>query len=290
MRDNQLSFTQRLGRDIRGKKSLLVCGIDPVYKSLPAFARRSNELSSIENYFRRVIDALRECVVGVKLQSAFFEFYRGKGVDCMFRLAAHAKNAGLITICDAKRGDISSTALAYAKAYLDSDEFDAMTVNPYLGADSITAFADEAFKQRKGIFVLARTTNPGSKHIQDLRVSGRAVYMKVTAMCKAISSRYPSGDMYSLIGLVAPATYAESMREIRSAYRNCYILVPGIGAQGGAMDVVASAVNKDGLGAIVNISRSLTYLRAANYKELKTRLISSADYYNSEINMILCGC
>lgn len=289
MRNTRLSFTRRLGRDIRRKKSLLVCGIDPVYKSLPAFARRSNELSSIENYFRRVIDVLRARVVGVKLQSAFFEFYRGKGVDCMFRLAERAKNAGLITICDAKRADISSTALSYAKAYLAYDEFDALTVNPYLGADSIITFADEALKQRKGIFVLTKTTNPGSRDIQDMRVNGRAVYMKVTEICKAISSRYTAGDIYSLIGLVAPATYAESMREIRNAYRNCYILVPGIGAQGGAMDAVASAINKDGLGAIVNVSRGLTYTRASNYKELYANLLATADYYNVEIDKAIHG-
>jgi orotidine-5'-phosphate decarboxylase len=191
----------------------------------------------------------------------------------------YAKEKGLLVILDGKRNDIGSTAEAYAQAYLGTVpcggasvapwDADALTINPYLGADGITPFAKMASTRGGGLFALVRTSNPSARDIQDLVSGGRPIYRHVGELVKTWAEPYRDESGYSLLGAVVGATYPEQLAELRAAMPGIVFLVPGYGAQGGTAASVASAFDENGLGAIVNNSRGLTfaYLR----KEMKGR-------------------
>jgi len=175
----------------------------------------------------------------------------------------------MIVIADAKRGDIGSTAKGYSNAYLGYtsiagknvsvfDNIDFLTVNPYLGVDTITPFVEDCSKHEKGIFVLVKTSNPSSGELQDLKLeNGKAIYEHVASLVEKWGEDLRGKYGYSSVAAVVGATYPEQLKEIREKAPHTYFLIPGYGAQGGKAEDIALGFDKDGLGGIVNASRSL---------------------------------
>lgn len=253
-----------------------VCvGIDPRPEDLPdgfldAYpGDRSGVARALEAFGRGVVEVVAPLVPAVKFQAAFYEAYGPEGVSALHSTAAHAKEAGLVVLMDGKRNDIGLTAEAYARAYLGkvpvgdrfepSWEVDAMTVNPYLGSDGIIPFVKVAAREGKGVFVLVRTSNASAREFQDLESDGRPIYRHVAERLAswAISHRGDSG--YSLVGAVVGATYPAELAELRKALPGVPFLVPGYGTQGGTAADVAPAFDSEGLGALINNSRGITF-------------------------------
>jgi orotidine-5'-phosphate decarboxylase len=174
-----------------------------------------------------------------------------------------AKRRGLLVIADGKRNDISSTAEAYANAYLSDEMFDcdALTVTPYLGRDSLMPFVDACQRYGKGLFVVLKTSNPGSKDFEDqaLAATGRPLYEKIAGVLNELGEGLVGDSGYSSIGAVIGATFPEEGQRLRTLMPKALILVPGYGTQGGSATAAAECFNENGLGAVVNSSRGITY-------------------------------
>jgi orotidine-5'-phosphate decarboxylase len=170
-----------------------------------------------------------------------------------------AKELGLVTILDAKRGDIASTAAAYAEAAFTAFDADALTVNPYLGRDAVEPFVAAARRDGRGLFVLVRTSNPGAGLFQDLVCDGRPVYQHVAAAVAAWNGENVGACGLGDVGAVVGATHPAELRLLREQLPNVWLLVPGYGAQGGTAADVRAALRPDGLGAVVNSSRGVTF-------------------------------
>jgi orotidine-5'-phosphate decarboxylase len=216
-----------------------------------------------------VIDVVAPLVPAVKFQSAFFEAYGPEGLAALHATIDHARRQGLIVIFDGKRNDIGSTAEAYARAYLGKvpvgEAFepawnvDAMTVNPYLGTDGITPFVKIAAREHKGVFVLVRTSNASAGEFQDLISNGQPLYRHVARKVAEWTAGHLGAAGYGLVGAVVGATYPDELAQLRTAFPDILFLVPGYGTQGATSREIASAFNSDGLGAIVNNSRGITF-------------------------------
>jgi len=250
--------------------SRLCVGIDPDAKRL--FSERSvlrtanPGLSSqglLDAFCSAAVEAASLYACAVKPQAAFFEAMGIWGYESLSRCMKLARDKGIPVILDAKRGDIGSTASAYAAAYLDpSAPFfaDALTVNPYLGPDTLESFASAAGKAGSGLFILVKTSNPGSGAFQDtLLADGRPLYMKVAQSVIDLGSSNVGECGYSNIGAVVGATYPEELAVIRKAMPQTVFLVPGYGAQGGTAEDVRGAFNPDGYGAVVSSSRGIIF-------------------------------
>ncbi len=224
----------------------LVLGVDP----RPAWHPGGDALGHIRRYSLEVMEALAPYIAAVKLQAAFFEALGPKGYALMHELAAAARVMALPVIWDAKRGDIGSTARAYAEAYLEAYPGSALTVNPYLGEDAVAPFLEAAARSGGMVFVLVKTSNPGSGMFQDLEVAGRPLYRVVAEAVAAWSERYAVGR-WSRVGAVVGGTYPERVRELRGVLPRSVFLVPGLGAQGGAV--------LRGEGLLLSASRALYY-------------------------------
>jgi orotidine-5'-phosphate decarboxylase len=269
-------FADRLAAVIRTKGNALCVGLDPRWESLPTEIRRrygddslSAMASAYEEFCDRVLEIVAPLVPVVKPQSAFFEACGPDGMAVMQRLLRKARGLGLLTILDAKRNDIASTAAAYADAAFGGVsmagrvhpvwEADALTVNPYLGRDAVEPFLQSARRAQAGVFVLVRTSNPGAGLFQDLVADGRPVYCHVAeavaAWARENVGRCGLGD----VGAVVGATYPAELAALRQLTPDVIFLVPGYGAQGGGAADVAPAFRADGLGAVVNSSRGILF-------------------------------
>jgi orotidine-5'-phosphate decarboxylase len=252
------SFGARLARQVQRIGNPIVVGLDPDLSLVPAaFFKGTTHAAGVERFCVAVLDAIDGLVPVVKLQSAFFEVMGGDGLHAMVRIAERATARGLLVILDAKRGDIGSTSQAYADAFLGPQAFvrcDAMTVNPYLGWDSLEPFFSAALANRKGVFVCAQTSNPGARDLQSAMMNGKPVYQLVAEHV----ARVNSGEEPSL-GLVVGATFPETAEALRRLGARCWFLVPGIGAQGATVDVRSRFLRPDGLGALLSSSRGLTF-------------------------------
>lgn len=212
-----------------------------------------------------VIDSVADLVPAVKPQAAFFEELGPAGMQALARVVDHATAAGLIVIMDAKRGDIGSTAEAYARAFLGRKPqsawgCDALTVNPYLGDDSLTPFVQRCSQTGAGIFVLVKTSNPGSRTLQDLVVESAAPLYRVTAQwIQSLAHSTRGTHQYGDIGAVIGATHPQQLAELRREMPDTLFLIPGFGAQGGTAADVAGGFDADGLGAVVNSSRAIIF-------------------------------
>jgi orotidine-5'-phosphate decarboxylase len=269
--DEEMHFADRLHDRIDGVDSRLVIGIDPYPKRLfgesSPFARAYPGFGPQEllrEFCGILIEAAEETACAVKPQSAFFESMGLFGIGVLAECLRAARARGIPVILDAKRGDIGGTAAAYAQAYLDpnSDFFaDALTVNPYLGPDTLEPFAGAAAKAGCGLFVLVKTSNPGSGAFQDqvLRESGERLYARVARAVAGLGEANIGRHGYSHIGAVVGATYPSELHELREVLKPSYLLVPGYGAQGGSAHDVKGAFMPGGTGAIVNASRSIDY-------------------------------
>jgi len=274
------NFADRLMDAIREKNSRVCVGIDPVPESFPRHLQPDDgKWTNHGDVDQKVYDATREfcwhiieavagTAVAVKFNSAFFERLSSDGIGLLDTVLSDVEESrlGLLTILDAKRGDIGSTADAYARAVFREyyggfpDVPDAVTINPYLGTDGIQPFLEEARRLGRGVFVLVRTSNPSAAEIQDLMTEdGKRVYRHVADLVSAWGEPHIGSSGYSLVGAVVGATWPEQLAELRQAMPHTPFLVPGYGAQGGAAADVAGAFDADGLGAIVNSSRGIMY-------------------------------
>ena len=206
---------------------------------------------------RRIIDNVYDIVPIFKLQIAFYEAYGLKGLNAYRRTLEYIKAKDSLSIGDIKRGDISSTAEMYAKAHFDGEfEADFITLNPYMGFDSITPYLSYIESGEKGIFVLLRTSNMGAKDIQYLDIEGEKLYYHIGDRLNEMGAQYLGDCGYSPIGAVVGGTHIDEAEEIRNRYKDMFFLIPGYGHQGGKGEDVAMYLN-DGNGGIVNSSRGI---------------------------------
>jgi orotidine-5'-phosphate decarboxylase len=256
-------FADRLTQQILAKNSRCIVGLDPRVDQMPAFVSGNGAYAAITAFHELVIDAVADLVPAVKPQLAFFEQYGVAGMQAFENTVLAAKQRGLLVIADGKRNDISSTAEVYANAYLGEGAFDcdALTVTPYLGRDSLAPFVEACKKHGKGLFVVLKTSNPGSGDFQDQRLetTGRPLYESIASALHEMGEDLIGESGYSSIGAVIGATFPEEGRRLRELMPRAQILVPGYGAQGGSAQAAAVCFNDDGLGAIVNSSRGATY-------------------------------
>lgn len=275
-------YATRLHEAVRAKGTPALVGLDPRYDQLPEPVRRAAEERNVpdrsslvagafEEFCFRIIDVVAPLVPAVKPQTAFFEEQGPAGCLALQRVIRRARDAGLIVICDAKRGDIGSTAEAYARGYLagsdpDSASWgaDALTVNPYLGEDSLQPLVNVAEDHGAGIYVLVRTSNPGAKDFQDRQADflpgePRPVYRHVAHLVERLAAATTGDGGYGCVGAVVGATWPEELSELRQAMPRAPLLVPGYGAQGAGAGEVAGAFDADGFGALINSSRGIIF-------------------------------
>lgn len=254
-------FADRLATAVRAKGTPLCVGLDPRHDMLPAALARKHldPAAAYEEFCLRVLDIVSPLAGVVKPQSAFFEAGGPAGFAALQSVCRRARQLNLVTILDAKRGDIASTAAAYAEAAFSAFDADALTVNPYLGRDAVEPFLQAARKSQRGLFVLVRTSNPGAGLFQDLMCDGRPLYRHVGDAVAAWNRDNLGATGYGDIGAVVGATHPAELAALRAALPECWLLVPGYGAQGASAADVAAAVRPDGLGAIINSSRGITF-------------------------------
>ena len=264
------SFSDRLDSAVRQRKTPVLVGLDPRADMLPDGFLRAGATSPDElaDAFRAfccaVVDVVAPLVPAVKPQAAFFEQIGPPGMAALAEVIRYAGSKGLIVILDGKRNDIGSTATAYARGYLGCGDqsvwgADAMTVSPYLGADSLEPFVDVARERAAGVFVLVKTSNPGGGMFQDLEANGRAVYRHVAEYVESQAAGAVAACGYGPVGAVVGATYPEQLAELRAEMSHAWFLVPGFGSQGGTAADVAAAFDPTGGGAIVNNSRGIIF-------------------------------
>ena len=244
-----MGFVAQLEQAWQRSGSLVCVGLDPEPARFPAVLRDAPD--AVFEFCRAIVDATADLVCCFKPQIAHFAALRAEGA--LERLIAHihAHHPGVPVILDAKRGDIGSTAQNYASEAFDRYAADAVTVNPYLGRDSVQPFLD---RTDRGVILLCRTSNPGARDVQDLEVAGRPLYQRVAALV---------ADEWNTNGncaLVVGATYPRELAEVRAIAGAMPLLVPGVGAQGGDVAaVVANGKNADGAGLIISSSRAILY-------------------------------
>jgi len=263
-------FADRLADCVERKRSQLVLGLDPVLDMLPVELQGEahgveSAAAAVARFCRGVIDAAAPHLVGVKPQLAFFEALGPHGVRALEEACAYARDAGLLVIADAKRADIGSTARAYAAAYIEPRGelpplADSVTVNPYLGRESIEPFIAACKRHGGGIFVLTKTSNAGSADVQDLKLSdGRVLWHHVAQLAREWGEDLVGERGLSSVGLVVGATYPRAIGEARRLCPQQVLLLPGIGAQGASPADVARAFTSGPASAVVSVSRALIY-------------------------------
>lgn len=281
-------FADRLLDAIKEKGSPICVGIDPIYDMLPdaiAGEKSSRDASDkskvIDHYYAFITEVLKIVaphVPIVKFQSAYFEQYHSDGVDAYYSLIHEAKQLGLLVIGDAKRGDIGSTSTAYAVGHLEdfsgdeADEYgapDALTINPMLGMDAIEPFISTALAYEKGLFVLVRTSNPGSKDFQDVTLADGRSWSELVAdtLQKRIHAAGFGAGGFSSIGAVVGATQTHTMTALRQRLPNSIFLLPGYGTQGATGEMTRAAFNTNAQGAIVSASRSILYPKGDDWRQ-----------------------
>lgn len=267
----------KLVEKIKKTGAPIVVGLDPMMKFVPehikkaAFEEKGETLEgaaeAIWQFNKKIIDTTYDLIPAVKPQIAMYEQFGIPGLVAFKKTVDYCKEKDLVVIGDIKRGDIGSTSAAYATAHLgkvkvgntECREFneDFVTVNPYLGTDGVQPFIDVCKEEKKGIFVLVKTSNPSSGEFQDRLIDGRPLYEWVGEKVAHDWGEQIVGDSYSYVGAVVGATYPEIGKALRKIMPKTFILVPGYGAQGGTGKDLTHFFNEDGLGAIVNSSRGI---------------------------------
>lgn len=272
-------FIDRLMDKVKKLKNPTVMGMDPKLEYIPISIRKKNldlygnsfkaASESILEFNRRLIDAVLDIIPAIKPQLAYYEMYGTEGVRAFEETVRYGHEKGMLVIADGKRNDIGSTSEAYSKSYLgeallEDDvakpvyNVDALTVNGYLGIDGIKPMIEDCIKYRKGIFVLVKTSNPSSLQLQDMVVEdGRKVYEVMADLVLDWGKNIIGQCGYSSVGAVVGATWPRQLAELRERMPTTCFLVPGYGAQGGGAEDVAGAFDRNGLGAVINASRSL---------------------------------
>ena len=278
----------KLVANIKKTNAPIVVGLDPMLNYIPehvqkkAFAEFGETLEgaaeAIWQFNKEIVDKTYDLIPAVKPQIAMYEQFGIPGLVAFKKTVDYCKEKGLVVIGDIKRGDIGSTSAAYAVGHLGKVQIgsksysafdgDFATVNPYLGTDGIKPFVDVCKEEKKGIFILVKTSNPSSGEFQDRMIDGRPLYEWVGEKVAEWGADC-MGDSYSYVGAVVGATYPEMGKVLRDIMPKSYILVPGYGAQGGQGKDLVHFFNKDGLGAIVNSSRGIiAAYKQDKYKEM----------------------
>ena len=274
-------FADRLSDAVKQKSTPLVVGLDPVYGRLPEAIRSHGHMNdetdvaasvdAIFEFCTRTLKIVAPLIPAVKINVGYFERYFWEGMETYYALVSEAEAQGLEVIGDVKRGDIGHTASAYAEAHLQNPEFadmegiiapDAITVNGFAGSDGILPFADIADEQGKGVFVWVRASNPSAGAIQDFADgAGVKMFEKLANVVGQIANQNKrlGSSGYSNVGMVIGGTSPEETTALRQRYPKCWFLVPGFGSQGASAADCIRFCNRDGLGALINASRSIIY-------------------------------
>lgn len=264
----------RLIAEIRKKACPICVGLDTTLERIPPQMREGRDRTFREAadlllcYNRLMLDAVSDLVPSVKIQCACYEMYGTAGVEAFAETVRLAREKGLVVIADAKRSDIGASAACYADAFIGRTPladgsrpvFDAdfVTVNPYLGSDGIEPFLNACRQYDRGIFVLVKTSNPSGCELQDLKLAdGSLVYEQMMRYVSAFGRGLIGKSGFSDVGAVVGATHPEQARALREAYPSVFLLLPGVGAQGGSMADVACCFDHEGRGAVINISRAV---------------------------------
>lgn len=263
----QAPFFDRLEAARSEKHSVLCVGIDPRLERMPPeiTAGREGDVEAILTQFGiELLELAGPHAACFKPQIAFFEAHGMPGLRAFAAVIQAARRRDLLIVGDVKRGDIGSTATAYAQAFLQPGadlEVDAITINPYLGADALEPFVTHADAAGKGLYVLVRTSNPGGADLQELETDGgMRVFQRVAAMVRGLGDPHRSATSgLSCVGAVVGATTPAALEALREEMPDTPFLVPGYGAQGGTAADIAAAFRADGSGAVVNASRSINY-------------------------------
>lgn len=272
-----MNFADAVITRVRSLGHPLCVGLDPHLDLIPALFRRGSMAAedpqtvlAVSELLFALLDRIAGKVAIIKPQSAFFEQLGAAGIELLQQVMSRARAQGLLVLLDAKRGDIGSTAEGYARAYLDPNaplRADALTVNPYLGVSTLTPYLERCQSHERGLFVLVKTSNPGSADIQDLNVDGQPVYAQLASkLAPHAAALVGPASGWSSLGVVVGATYPEQAARVREALPNALFLIPGYGAQGGsAQDAVRSFVaGPAGLeGGLVNSSRAILFPNAS---------------------------
>ena len=266
----------KLINKIQKTKAPIVVGLDPMLSYVPEHIQKKafdefgetleGAAEAIWQFNKEIVDKTYDLIPAVKPQIAMYEQFGIEGLKAYKKTVDYCKSKDLVVIGDIKRGDIGSTSAAYAtghlgkvqvgsKTYAGFDE-DFATVNPYLGSDGVKPFIDVCKQEKKGLFILVKTSNPSSGEFQDQLINGKPLYEMVGEKVAQWGEDH-MGDGYSYIGAVVGATYPEQGEILRKVMPKSFILVPGYGAQGGKGKDLVHFFNEDGLGAIVNSSRGI---------------------------------
>lgn len=264
----------RLIEKIKETNNPTVIGVDTRYDMVPDCVKNkySKDIkgmcSAMLEYSKALIDSTYDIIPAVKLQSAYFEMYGVEGIKLYKEMIDYCKEKDMVVMADVKRGDIGSTSAGYSKAYLGKNtinekeegifDVDFATVNPYMGSDCINPFVEDCKKYDKGIFVLVKTSNKSSGELQDLKTEdGEEIYKKVAKLVNTWGKDLIGQYGYSSVSAVVGATYPKQLKELRELMPHSYFLIPGYGAQGGKAEDIALGFDENGLGGIVNATRSL---------------------------------
>jgi len=275
-----LTFGDRVAGEVERKRSQLVVGLDPRVDLFPVELR-----GDVARFCCGIVDAIAPHAVAVKPQLAFFEALGPAGAEAFAEICAYARRAGLLVIADGKRGDIGSTARAYSEAYLEGAPplADALTVNPWLGRESVEPYLAAARRSGSGIFCVVKTSNAGGE-VQDMTLSdGRPAWQAVASLVADWGADLVGEHGLSAVGAVVGATYPRAVSEARKLMPQSILLLPGIGAQGARPGDLARAFTSGPASALVNASRSVIYAFREEGGDFRTAAGAEAARLRSEI-------
>lgn len=269
-----MNAIDQLIEKIKEMNNPTVIGCDPKYEQLPNCIKSKYEKTpegvakAIIEFNKSLIDNVYDIIPAIKVNIAFYEMLDLPGMNAFYQTCQYAKEKGMIVMVDAKRGDIGSTSEAYANAFIGKikiedklygdENIDFVTVNPYLGSDGVKPFVEACKKYDKGIFILVKTSNPSSGELQDLKLeNGKTIYETVGDLVENWGEELRGENGYSSVAAVVGATYPEQLKTLRMKMPHTFFLIPGYGAQGGKAEDIALGFDKNGLGGIINSSRSL---------------------------------
>ena len=268
------NMMDRLIDKIKETNNPTVIGIDPKYDMIPECIKNKYEQNmegvakAIEEFNKALIDATFDIIPAVKINIAFYEMYGLEGMKVFEETCKYAKEKGMLVMADIKRGDIGSTSKAYSNAFLGRTQIgekeekiydvDFVTLNPYMGIDSVKPFIEDCKKYNKGAFIIVKTSNPSSGDLQDLKLeNGEEAYTRVAKLGEEWGEDLRGKYGYSSISAVVGATYPKQLKDLRKTAPHTFFLIPGYGAQGGKAEDIALGFDSNGIGGIVNSSRGL---------------------------------
>ena len=285
-----MTFGDRVADAVDRKRSQLLVGLDPRPELFPVELRGEPPADASARFCRGIVDAIAPYAVGVKPQLAFFEALGPPGLAAFEEVCDYARAAGLVVLADGKRGDIGSTARAYAAAYLEPREeggrpiADALTVNPYLGRDSVDPFLAACRRHGSGIFCVVRTSNAGGAEVQDLALSdGRPLWQHVASLVNEWAQELVGQRGLSSVGAVIGATQPRAVAEARKLLPQSVLLLPGLGAQGATPADVARAFTSGPASALVAAARSVIYAFRHGEEDWRSAAAAAAAQLRSEV-------